>query len=183
MAIGLDQQPERILYPLRGIDVLSAIKILQGFLIFADAAINFPTRPECDRPWIKLDRHGEVIKTASRLTKLQPGKMAIEVRMRVGRIVCNPFIDNLKIVLRIGSQKIVQHLHLFRRRRFFHLLRSFSFKTVSSRGWISAAIRRDLARHASIEVSKSAVAKIRPPATSRRSREFSLSPRAGRGSG
>ena len=110
MAIGLDQQPERILYPLRGIDVLSAIKILQGFLIFADAAINFPTRPECDRPWIKLDRHGEVIKTASRLTKLQPGKMAIEVRMRVGRIVCNPFIDNLKIVLRIGSQKIVQHL-------------------------------------------------------------------------
>ena len=43
MAIGLDQQPERILYPLRGIDVLSAIKILQGFLIFADAAINFPT--------------------------------------------------------------------------------------------------------------------------------------------
>ena len=120
MTIGLDQQPECILYPLRGIDVLSAIKILQGFLIFTDAAIDFPTRPKCDRPWIELDRHGEVIKSASRVTELQPGKMATEVGMRIARIVCYPFVDNLKIVLRIGSQKIVRHLHLFWRRRFLH---------------------------------------------------------------
>jgi hypothetical protein len=35
-------------------------------------------------------------------------------------ILFDPFVDNLKIVPRIGSQKIVEHFHLFCGRRFFH---------------------------------------------------------------
>ena len=110
MTIGLDQQPESILCPLRRIDGLSAIKILQSFLVFADVAVNLPARPECDRLRIKLNHHIEISKSALRLTKLHPGKMATEVSMRIARIICNPFGHNLKMALWIGSQETVQYL-------------------------------------------------------------------------
>src|SRR6476620_4862495 len=133
MTVGLGHQSESTLCPLRRIDGLSAIKILQSFLIFADTAVNVTARPECDRLWIKLNDHVEVSNSALRLTKLHPDKMAIEVSMRIARIVCNPFVDNLQIVLWIGSQKIVQHLHLFWRRRFLHLLCSVVLNTLVTR--------------------------------------------------
>ena len=104
MAIGLDQQPECMFCPLRRIDLLGAIKILQSFSIFADAAIDFPTRPECDKLRIELDHHVKVIKSALRVTKLQPGKMATEVRMRVGRVSFNPAVHDLKITFGIRTK-------------------------------------------------------------------------------
>ena len=74
----------------------------------------------CDRLRIKLNDHNEIGNSALRLTKLQPSKMAIEVGMRISRILSDPFGYNLKMALWIGSQKFVEHLYFFRRRRFFH---------------------------------------------------------------
>ena len=120
MTVGLGHQSESGLCPLRRIDGLSSTKILKSFLIFTDTAVNVPARPECDRLRIKLNDHIEVSNSALRGTKLHPGHMTTEISMRVSRILFDPFVDNLKIVPRIGSQKIVEHFHLFCGRRFFH---------------------------------------------------------------
>jgi hypothetical protein len=120
VCVGLIEQTEAVVLPFLWIKRFSVCIIRKGFLVLAERPVNFPAHDKRDRLGRKLDDLVYIIQRPLCVSKLHPSKMPVELSVRISGILSDPLVDNTEIALRIGSQKFVEHLYLFWRRRFFH---------------------------------------------------------------
>jgi hypothetical protein len=86
-----------------------------------------------------LDNFIEVFQRTLRVAKLHPGQVAIKIGMRIGWVLMNPSIHNLKIAPRIGAKKFVEHHYFFGCRGFFHDVHLRSNESSGTRAISTAA--------------------------------------------
>ena len=90
VTVCLEEETEPIVLPLRRVHDLTALEVLQRFLVVADMPVHFAPRTECYGLWIELNNFIEVFQRTLRVAKLHPGQVAIKIGMRIGWILLNP---------------------------------------------------------------------------------------------